>query len=206
MPNREINLLDPRSAHDLQTRIERASKSVPAEVAALQQTILQAMRDGATFSTAHKEGGAVIRFDGQRYVYAEYGDNQTRREFAADAELLAFLRQFFAYLSSHASGPAGMSEAEAWRLILQRLELRREGTLKRGVSAAVVVVLALAAGLAYLKFGAKAGALRAGSARPALERVQALPAAPPQEDWRRLQDGQLRAVEAAKAAARPASR
>lgn len=198
-----------------------AGEAVLGDVAAVQQTILQALRDGATFSTAHKEGGALIRFDGQGYECAEHGDNPSRRVFASDAEFLPFLRSFFECQGARQGGLSGLPEADAWRLILRRLEPARTSAVAGGVAqgpagatarmgpltiAAVVVVMALAGGLAYLKYGAKADALRAGPPGPRLERVHALPAVPEQKDWQRLQAEHQRGVEAAKAAARGASR
>lgn len=181
------------------------------EVTTIQQTILQAMRDGATYSTAHKEGGAVIRFHARRFVYAEYGDYETRREFASDTEFLAFLREFFEYRIVRPAGSAAVSEADAWRQILQQLEPQRRNAvaglrMDRRTVTAVVAALALAALLAYLKFSPKADALRAGMQESKLERMQPPPAAPEQKDWQRMQDELRRGVEAAKAAARAATR
>ncbi|MBX3605399.1 MAG: hypothetical protein KF788_09010 [Piscinibacter sp.] len=98
-----------------------------ADAAATQQAIVSALRAGAAFSTAHKEGGTTIRFDGRAYVRADYGESSEVTRFETDAQLLAFLRRFFHHEVSFHAPPGGVSEAHAWQLILRRLERHRRG-------------------------------------------------------------------------------
>ncbi|MBL8841996.1 MAG: hypothetical protein JNL90_10785 [Planctomycetes bacterium] len=195
----------------------QASEAALADVGKVQQSILQAMRDGATFSTAHKEGGAVIRFDGRRYEHGEYGDHDRLRHFSGDAEFLSFLRRFFDYETSSHVWPARVPEAHAWRLILRRLEPPRGGAVMAhatrvvtraglGVCTLVVAVLVVAAGLAYWKYSSKVKALRAGAGPSAEKALTPLPAMPPEKDWLRAQDDFRRAVEAAKEQASAAAK
>jgi hypothetical protein len=94
------------------------------ELAATQRAIVAELRAGASFSTAHKEGGTTIRFDGRDYVREDFGESPTVTRHATDAELLAFLRRFFEHEVTREAGP-GVSEAQAWRLIRRRLERPR---------------------------------------------------------------------------------
>lgn len=94
-------------------------------IAAAQRAIVAALRSGASFSTAHKEGGTTIRFDGRDYLREDFGESPSLTRFATDEELLAFLRRFYHHEVLRDAGPAGVSEAEAWRWIQRRLEWPR---------------------------------------------------------------------------------
>lgn len=92
-----------------------------ATVEAIQHEIAQAMHAGAQFSTAHKEGGSRIRWSGDRYICADYGESEDRREFRDDATFFVFLRQFFDSEISRHAFPEKRPEIEAWTLILRLL-------------------------------------------------------------------------------------
>ncbi len=64
-------------------------------VGSVQQAILSEMRKGGHFSTAHKEGGTVIRWRGSQFVSADYGESEETRKFSDDASFLLYLRQFY---------------------------------------------------------------------------------------------------------------
>lgn len=89
-------------------------------VPSLQEAIVAAMKNGAHFATAHKEGGTHIRWLDNRFVSADYGESEERREFLDEAEFLKFLRQFFSSdISRNASRK--LSEPDAWKLIYRLL-------------------------------------------------------------------------------------
>jgi hypothetical protein len=90
-------------------------------VEALQRAILAALRDGARYSTAHKEGGTTIAWQGGRFVRADYGESDKREVFADDAAFLEFLRRYFDYETSRNSHPEKVPELDAWRLMLRLL-------------------------------------------------------------------------------------
>jgi len=90
-------------------------------VAEIQGEILAALRGGATFATAHKEGGTRIGFEEGRYLRIDYGESEARESFADDAEFLAFLRRFFDLDTSRGAAPGKYPEEIVWRLILRRI-------------------------------------------------------------------------------------
>ncbi|MFO1502076.1 MAG: hypothetical protein U1G07_27505 [Verrucomicrobiota bacterium] len=96
-----------------------------SSVEAVQQAIVAAMKAGASFATAHKEGGTNIRWLGGRFVRADYGESEERREFRSEAEFLQFLRQFYDWETSRNTYPAKVSDLAAWRLILRLLRKER---------------------------------------------------------------------------------
>jgi len=90
-------------------------------VAELQQEILESLRQGASFATAHKEGGTTIRWINHHFESTDYGESNARRVFPAEAEFLAYLRKFYHWETSRNVAPATLSELEAWRLIRRLL-------------------------------------------------------------------------------------
>lgn len=90
-------------------------------VSAIQNAILSAMRQGASFSTSHKEGGSRIGWMNERFAKVDYGDDPGHRSFASDGEFLKFLRQYYDHETSSAVYPNKVSEFVAWKLILRRL-------------------------------------------------------------------------------------
>ncbi|MBL9212126.1 MAG: hypothetical protein JNL92_16830 [Opitutaceae bacterium] len=95
------------------------------DVAAVQREILDGMRRGQMFSTAHKEGGTTIRHAGGCFVRADYGESSRVEKFHDDAGFLAFLRRFYEWETSRGAYPGKATELDAWRLILRRLEGER---------------------------------------------------------------------------------
>lgn len=94
------------------------------DVAALQQEILRQMRHGATYSTAHKEGGTNIAFRRGRFVRSDYGDWSQVQHFTDEKAFLAFLRQFYDVETSRNIMPQRVSDYQAWKLILRLLNPR----------------------------------------------------------------------------------
>ena len=111
-----------------------------AGVPTLQREILDGLRRGRIFSTAHKEGGTTIRHHGGKFVRADYGESSRVEEFHDEAAFLAFLRRFFDWETSRGAYPGKPSEPEAWRLILRLLEEERGSA---GKAAAVSFVTRL---------------------------------------------------------------
>lgn len=97
----------------------------PAPVARLQQAVLAAMRNGAVFLTAHKEGGTRLGFDGRNFRRIDYGDQpNVNHVFADDAAMLACLRAFFDWDSRQQDYPHRPPEVEVWRYIQGQLRQR----------------------------------------------------------------------------------
>ncbi len=107
--------------HQALTEAWLAEEARCADVALTQRRILDGLRAGACFTTAHKEGGTTIRFTGRVYFSADYGESNDTRRFADDAGFLAYLRQFYDFQTSRYVWPARVAEADAWRLILRQL-------------------------------------------------------------------------------------
>ena len=117
----------PPAAPERSDTYERLAAEALAEdvelsrVEAVQRLVLQALRDGATFSTAHKEGGTVISWRRGRFVRQDYGESDTRDVFDEDADFLAFLRQFFDWETRSRILGGAPSETDRWRLITRLL-------------------------------------------------------------------------------------
>lgn len=92
-----------------------------ADPQAVHQKILQALREGQRFLTAHKEGGAVLCFAADHFVQSDFGESQGVHHFADDAAFLEHLRRFFDVEISRRTWPEPVPEAHAWRLIYRRL-------------------------------------------------------------------------------------
>ncbi len=135
-----------------------------ATVSAVQQEVVRALRRGAMFRTAHKEGGTVIRFEQGRFLRADYGEWDTRQAFHDEPEFLTFLREFFDTETARNALPDRVPDHEAWRLILRLLdqgdsmaatgpspELRvwfgsRLGTIALGIAVATGLIMILRIG------------------------------------------------------------
>ncbi len=97
---------------------EQELDSVPA----IQQTILAAVKRGATFRTSHKEGDTKIYWKNGRYVRSDYGDYPDEQPFRDDTEFLKMLYQFCRWDVTRNSGKDQLSEIDTWRLILRRMD------------------------------------------------------------------------------------
>ena len=93
-------------------------------VSAIQQVIVTAMKQGATFSTAHKEGGTILKWAEGRFLRSDYGDDPDLKKFADETEFLKALRQFYDWQTSSAVHPNKVSDIDAWKLILRKLSSR----------------------------------------------------------------------------------
>lgn len=84
--------------------------------------IARRMTDGATFATAHKEGGTVIRWLRDRqFQSSDYGESNETRLFKSEADFFPYLRRFFHMEITRPTYPAEPDELTAWILILRRL-------------------------------------------------------------------------------------
>jgi hypothetical protein len=90
-------------------------------VAAIQQTIVAAMKKGARFCDSHKEGGTNIYWYAERFIRSDYGDNPDHQNFTDEIEFLKMLRQFCHWEVTRNSGKEQLSEIDVWRLILRRV-------------------------------------------------------------------------------------
>lgn len=90
-------------------------------VPAVQQEIVRRMRDGATYGTAHKEGGTILCVRAGTFVRSDYGESNATETFADEACFLAFLRRFYDSETSRNIHPRKLGEFEAWKLMLRLL-------------------------------------------------------------------------------------
>jgi len=93
-------------------------------VPAIQQTIVAVMKRGATFSTAHKEGGTILKWSDGCFIRSDYGDDPDFKKFADETEFLKSLRLFYDSEISRASYPDKVPDIDAWKLILRKMNLR----------------------------------------------------------------------------------
>ncbi len=103
-------------------------------VAKLQAEVLARLRNGASFSTAHKEGGTRIYWQGGRFIRSDYGDNESEQSFDDERAFLAFLRRFFDHEIARGTDRDKVSEEAAWRLILRLMQDEGKGSWGRRAS------------------------------------------------------------------------
>ena len=115
-----------------------------ASVAAVRQAIVDGLKRGGTYSKSHKEGGTHIGWRQWKFVRSDYGDYPGLSEFLDEAAFLKMLWEFCRFDVVQHSGPDGLSELDAWKLILRRMNQaspeieERRGGGSRLVSAALV--------------------------------------------------------------------
>ena len=107
-------------------------KSHLGSVDKLQAEVLARLRDGASFSTVHKEGGTRIYWQGGRFIRTDYGDNESEQSFDDESAFLAFLRRFFDREIARGTDRDKVSEEAAWRLILRLVQHEGKGAWARG--------------------------------------------------------------------------
>lgn len=90
-------------------------------VPALQQAIVAAMKQGARFTTSHKEGGTNITWNGTHFVRSDYGDHPDHITYPTEAEFLDALRKFYDWETSKNVYPEKVTELVAWKLMLRLL-------------------------------------------------------------------------------------
>jgi len=90
-------------------------------VPAIQQIIIAGMKRGATFSTAHKEGGTILKWLDGCFIRSDYGEDPDLKKFADETEFLKSLREFYDFETSRAVYPDKVPEIDAWKLILRKL-------------------------------------------------------------------------------------
>ncbi|MBL7946782.1 MAG: hypothetical protein JNN32_12025 [Flavobacteriales bacterium] len=88
-------------------------------VEAVQRTIVAAMKQGARFSTSHKEGGTNITWNGTHFHRSDYGDYPDHITYATEVEFLDALRKFYDGETSRNVYPEKVSELVAWKLMLR---------------------------------------------------------------------------------------
>jgi hypothetical protein len=100
-----------------------AAAADPDGMEAVQREILAALRAGASFSTAHKEGGTHISWKTGAFVRQDHGESDARETFGEEADFLRFLRRFYDWETSRNHPPGKPpSESDRWQLILRLLQ------------------------------------------------------------------------------------
>ena len=90
-------------------------------VPALQQAIVAAMKAGASFATAHKEGGTTLRWLEGRFVRSDYGDDPGGQTYPSETAFLIALRKFYDWETSKSYYPGKAPDLDAWKLIRRLL-------------------------------------------------------------------------------------
>jgi hypothetical protein len=91
-------------------------------VTSIQAVIVTAMKEGAAFATAHREGGSRLWWEGGRLRREDYGEDPGRRDYVDESGFLAELRGLYrAEIDRHA-GAEPRGEVEAWRIIWRQLQ------------------------------------------------------------------------------------
>ncbi len=90
-------------------------------VTAVQCAIIDGMKRGGTYGTSHKEGGTNIYWRVDRFVRSDYGDYPDLKNYKSDAEFLQMLWNFCQFDVKRHAGKQGLSDLDAWKLILRRM-------------------------------------------------------------------------------------
>lgn len=113
-------------------------------VAAVQCAIVEGMKRGGTYDTSHKEGGTHIYWRMDRFVRSDYGDYPDLQNFTSEAAFLHMLWNFCQFDVKRHAGKQGLSELDAWKLILRRMrgvEPPHPEDLRGGLGAMIVAAL-----------------------------------------------------------------
>jgi hypothetical protein len=94
----------------------------PAPVTAVKQEILEGLRNGKSFRTAHHEGGTIISFDGTTFVRSEYGETESQKVLETDDGALGSIRELYDWESRKGSFPHRPLELDVWKFIQLQLE------------------------------------------------------------------------------------
>ena len=90
-------------------------------VEAIQGLVVAAMKEGASFSTSHKEGGTTLAWQHGRFTRSDYGESTDHERFPDEGAFLGYLRRYFDSDISRGFHPDPVPERVAWRLIWRRL-------------------------------------------------------------------------------------
>lgn len=110
-----------RTRYDELVRAGMVAEAQLSTVPAIQAAIVDALRRGASFRTAHKEGGTTLRWENQRYIRSDYGESSDQQVYPSEAEFLKALRQFYDWETSRNVYPAKVPDLDAWKLIFRLL-------------------------------------------------------------------------------------
>lgn len=90
---------------------------------AIQRAIIEAMKQGATFRTSHKEGGTRIYWKSGHFVRTDYGEYPNEKQFNVESEFLNMLFQFSSGDINQFCGREQRPVIDTWLLIKRRMEL-----------------------------------------------------------------------------------
>lgn len=99
-------------------------------VEAIHQAIIQAMKQGATYSNSHKEGGTNISWRVDHFFRSDYGDYPDSKIFRDEKEFLKMLRQFCSFEITRNMGRQELPELTAWKLVLRAMNPPEPSPLK----------------------------------------------------------------------------
>jgi len=75
------------------------------QIQEIQKSILDDLRNGKFFRTAHHKGGTHLFFDGKDFVRRDYGVEESTKRFATEAEILDCIREFYDWESCKETYP-----------------------------------------------------------------------------------------------------
>ncbi|MBC8089193.1 MAG: hypothetical protein H7Z40_18160 [Phycisphaerae bacterium] len=91
-------------------------------VTALQHAVVAGLKRGGTYVQSHKEGGTEIASRRGSFVRTDHGDNPAVLQYTDDTSFLRALRKFCHWDIVLHAATDHVSEIDAWRLILRRME------------------------------------------------------------------------------------
>jgi hypothetical protein len=117
-------LYEQRVAQTIGQETQRAGRREdPDPIRAVQREVLDGLRRGLGFRTAHHEGGTNIYLRGGKLIKANYGEDESVEEVEGEEKILASIRAFYDWESRRDTYPHRPPELEVWKYI--RKELRK---------------------------------------------------------------------------------
>jgi hypothetical protein len=121
-PERFRQVVEETTSRERELADQPLPKEDQAAILAIQEAIVERLRQGKYFFTASKEGGTHIKWIRDRFVFQDYGESDDREEFTAVAPFFERLRKFYDWESRYEWLPHTPPEIEVWRFIDRELD------------------------------------------------------------------------------------
>ncbi len=105
--------------YDLRRDAALQKESQLQSISSIRTAIVAAMKQGATFSTCHKEGGTTLSWRWGRYVRSDYGDSPALVRYENEAD---FLNKLFSFYCWQVSRNPESNVLMTWRLIFRQMK------------------------------------------------------------------------------------
>ncbi|MDA4129866.1 MAG: hypothetical protein OK457_03760 [Thaumarchaeota archaeon] len=122
IPSSIMNLYDQRVLETVEKekQVPPSSEEI-LQTQEIQRMILEKLRKGKSFRTAHHEGGTIIFFDGTSFVQRIYGEEESTKNLESEKEALEYIKQLYDWDSRKDYYPHRPPELTVWKYIQRQL-------------------------------------------------------------------------------------